>query len=168
LTPDDLRAGWPGDVVAARLSLVTVTAILNSIRSGAFPATGAALAGISAARYRAWRRATGAAFEVFRTWLADAEAVSELAALRLVTLSNDWRIALMFLLRRWPGHWSQRGQRRAEVHAELVASLGQSADAARRSAALSAQAQRVRFWEHRQNVQAARARRAAERADPAP
>lgn len=161
LTADDLRGEWPGD--DGHLTLGVAVAIVNYVRSGSPVDTAAALAGIRPGQFRAWQRAPGAAFEVFRGWLTDAEAVAETRALALVAASNDWRVAAIFLSRRWPGHWSQRGERRAQ----LLRSLTASADSGQRSAA-QARMRRVRPWEHRTNVRAAKARRAAERSDAGP
>jgi hypothetical protein len=79
--------------------------LLNVIRSGGWPETGAALAGISRTRFRSWLRRPGEPYETLRDLIVRAESFAEVHALQMVRLSGDWRVAMAYLSRRYPENW---------------------------------------------------------------
>ena len=125
-----------------KLTMQVHSAILASIRGGAFASTAAAAAGISEATFHRWMRRGRQAIErvdnggelpeeeipykVFHLDVVAAEAEVEVAAasaLWTAARAGDWRAASWLLERRFPAHWGARAQVEHSVPNQKIADL---------------------------------------------
>ena len=81
--------------------------ILRAVRAGAHRGIAAQYAGVTRETLSRWLRRPGEPYETFSRLLDQAEAEIEVNLVSLITESQDPRVALKFLERRFPQRWAR-------------------------------------------------------------
>ena len=95
----------------SKLTPVVRERIVQAIRAGNYAESAARAAGIAASTYYRWmergERESAGAFREFAEAVRLAEAEAEVHAVAIIrrAMGEDWRAALAYLERRYPGRW---------------------------------------------------------------